>query len=198
MLLLAVAAILLAYLLNRSLSAFHVQAPWWLDTPSVLGFYGLCWRFYDGFLWRFGLRSFTLSGIPDLTGEWTGTIVSSYKAQEPVNASLVVRQTSSRLLVTLATKTSTSHSTMAALYSQPGPASGLRYEFSNVPHSLSVQTMVPHSGLAHLMLSVDGSRLTGDYQTDRFRKTNGRLDFQRVTAGRAWEKQLGVLGANFR
>jgi len=182
MLLLAVLAIVLAYLFDRSLSALHLRPPWWLDTPAVLGFYGLCWRLYDGYLWQLGSVTRTLSGVPNLAGHWTGTILSSHPDQKPVEALLVVRQTSSRLLITLETDTSKSYSTMAALCSAPGPSNGLRYAFTNMPRALSIETMRPHNGMAQLILSGDGSHLTGEYETDRFRTTNGRLSFRRTTA----------------
>jgi hypothetical protein len=180
MLLLAVAAILLAYLLGRSIAALHVKPPWWLDLPAVLGFYGLCWRLYDERLWRLGPATHTLSGVPNLTGYWTGTIVSSYSGQEPVPASLMVRQTSSRLLIELETDTSKSRSTMAALNSEPGADNGLRYAFNNMPRTLSKETMLPHTGTVQLTLSADGSCLYGDYETNRFRNTRGRLEFHRA------------------
>jgi SMODS-associating 2TM, beta-strand rich effector domain len=180
MLLLAVVAILLAYLLNRSLAALRVTPPWWLDTPAVLGFYGLCWRLYDERLWRLGPVTHTLSGVPNLAGYWTGTILSSHPGQGPVPASLVVHQTSSRLLIELETGTSKSRSTMAALNSEPGVSNGLRYAFANMPRTLTEQTMLPHGGMVQLTLSADGSYLSGDYETDRFRNTSGRLEFHRT------------------
>lgn len=190
MLLLAVVAILLAYLLNRSMAALDVKPPWWLDTPAVLGFYGLCWRLYDERLWRLGPVTRTVSGVPNLAGYWTGTIVSSHPGQEPVPASLVVHQTSSRLLIELETETSKSRSTMAALNSEPGTSNGLRYAFANMPRTLSKKTMMPHGGMVQLTLSADGSYLSGDYETDRFRNTSGRLEFHRTDlAGSAKPKE---------
>jgi hypothetical protein len=180
MLLLAVSAIGLAYLLDRSLSVLHLKPPWWLDTPAVLGFYGLCWRLYDEYLWRLGSVMQTLSGVPNISGQWAGLILTSYSDQEPIKATLIVRQTSSKILITLETGTSKSYSTMAALCSAPGPSNGLRYAFANMPRTLSVETMHPHTGMAQLILSDEGSQLTGDYETDRFRKTNGRLEFYRT------------------
>jgi hypothetical protein len=182
MLLLGVVAIGLAYLFGRSLSVLHVDPPWWLDTPAVLGFYGLCWRLYDEHLWRLGPVTRTVSGVPNVSGHWIGAVWSSHSKQNPIKASLDVRQTSSRLLVTLETDTSRSHSTMAALCSAPGPGNGLRYAFANVPRTLTEETMRPHTGVAHLTLSADGSELAGDYETDRFRNTSGQLKFRRTAA----------------
>jgi hypothetical protein len=179
MLPLSVVAILLAYLLDRSWSALHIKPPWWLDMPAALGFYGLCWRLYDEYLWRLGPVTRTLSGVPNLAGVWTGTILSSYR-QEPFSATLTVRQTSSRLLITLETGNSKSYSTMAALTTAPGPASGLHYAYSNMPRPLSTPSMGPHTGTVQLALSADGTQLSGDYGTDRFRGTSGRMDFHRA------------------
>jgi hypothetical protein len=151
-----------------------------LDTPAVLGFYGMCWRLYDEYLWRLGSAMETLSGVPNISGRWAGIILSSYSDQEPVKATLIVRQTSSRILIALETETSKSYSTMASLCSAPGPSNGLRYSFANMPRALSKETMRPHTGVAQLILSADASRLAGDYETDRFRKTNGRLEFHRT------------------
>jgi len=98
----------------------------------------------------------------------------------PVPASLVVHQTSSRLLIELKTETSKSCSTMAARNSEPSASNGLRYAFANMPRTLSKKTMLPHGGMVQLTLSADGSHLSGDYETDRFRNTTGRLEFHRT------------------
>ncbi|HEV2375840.1 MAG TPA: hypothetical protein VGS19_27195, partial [Streptosporangiaceae bacterium] len=53
--------------------------------------------------------------------------------------------------------------------------------------TLNKETMRPHTGVVQLILSADGSWLAGDYETDRFRNTNGRLKFHRgvpVVVGR--------------
>ena len=191
MLLLAVVAILLAYLLDRSVVALRVRPPWWLDTPAVLGFYGLCWRLYDERLWRLGPVSRTLSSVPNLAGYWTGTITSSYSGLGPLPASLMVYQTSSRLLIELETATSKSRSTMAAIISERGARSTLHYAFANMPRTLNKKTMLPHCGTAKLTLSADGSHLYGDYETDRFRKTSGRLEFHRTAMRASGESKEG-------
>jgi SMODS-associating 2TM, beta-strand rich effector domain len=176
---LAIGAAGLAYALNWVLTAFHVSPPWWLDTPAALGFYGICWRLYDRRLWRLGRGNQTLSGVPNLGGTWTGTVFSNYGNGMQLKATLVVRQTSSRILIELHTSTSHSHSTMAAVCAEPGPQHGLRYTFMNQPRPLTEQTMFVHGGIAHLTWSADGAELTGDYETGRFRGSHGRLEFTR-------------------
>src|SRR5260370_1168151 len=77
-LMLAIASILLAWGFHELLIAIHLQAPWWLDTPAVLGFYGLLWKLYDQHIWRWRWKSVRISDVPDLAGEWLGQVQSSF------------------------------------------------------------------------------------------------------------------------
>jgi hypothetical protein len=176
---LAVAAILLAWGLARLLSLLHTTPAWWFDTPAVLGFYGLLWRLYDRVLWRLSHSGRTLSGVPDLTGEWCGAIMSSFDTTRSTGATLIVRQSSSRILVELRTDASCSYSYLAMVCAAPGPDQGLQYLYANRPSERAVSTMQQHSGTAHLTLSPDGKTLGGGYQNDRFRGTHGSLEFRR-------------------
>jgi hypothetical protein len=182
MLVLSLCAVAAAFLFTRLLSSLSLTPPWWLDTPAVLGFYGLIWQTYDRVLWRLGLPNRTLSGITNLAGNWEGELVSSFDETRKTPVTLVVRQTSSQILITLRTETSESHSTMAALCVQPGPVHGLRYAYLNSPAPLAYDTMSPHGGTAHLVLSEDGERFTGSYQNDRFRRNHGRMSFHRAAS----------------
>lgn len=182
---LAVLAILGAWLFNRLLDVLDFTPPWWLDTPAVLGMYGLLWKGYDRFAWRWRLGALSLTDVPDLAGTWTGTIVSTRDGRTSVSATLTIVQTASRLLVSLETATSRSNSVMATLNCRPGPYQGLHYSFENRPRAMAQSTMAPHSGQAHLRLSPDGQRLDGDYETDRHRGNVGEMSFARMQARQA-------------
>jgi SMODS-associating 2TM, beta-strand rich effector domain len=179
-LLLAVLAVLGAWLLSRLFDALNVTPPWWLDTPSVLGFYGLLWKGYDRFAWRWRVGALGLSDVPNLAGTWTGTIVSARDESTVYPATLTINQSASRMLVSMETTTSRSHSVMAALNCRQGPYQGLHYGYENWPKALAQSAMAPHSGQAHLRLSADGDRLDGDYETDRHRGNVGKMSFSRT------------------
>ena len=52
--------------------------PWWLDAPSVMGFYGLFYSASDKWLWAKPIvRKIGLVKIPNLNGVWEGCVTSS-------------------------------------------------------------------------------------------------------------------------
>lgn len=185
---LAVASILLAWGLGRALDGLKLDPPWWLDTPAVLGFYGILWQLHDRVLWRLPVGTRTLSGIADYRGTWDGHLHSSYNADIEYAASLTIRQTSSRILVEMERGQSRSTSRMAMLCAEPGSEQGLQYLYTNRPYNepqapaaggRTVVAMTIHEGVSRLLLSEDGTTLTGDYQNDRHRQTYGTMTFAR-------------------
>lgn len=68
-------SILLAFVLHRAMGAVGVTLPWWIDAPSVAGFYGLVYTVFDKRLWRLSAaHRLGLVKVPDLNGTWTGTV----------------------------------------------------------------------------------------------------------------------------
>jgi hypothetical protein len=172
-------AVFLALGLSRLLAAMDISPPWWIDIPSVLGFYWPLWRIYDRWAWKWKLGPFALSTIRDFSGSWRGVVTSSYDAAADVEATLTIVQRWLSIVITLETQWSRSHSTMAQVSGGGVQEPGLRYVFSNQPRPLSAPTMVAHQGIAHLRLSGDGNELFGDYEAGMQRNTAGRMRFVR-------------------
>ena len=76
---LAVASILMIWLLHVVLDAVNFEPQWWLSVPSFAGCYsGLQW-FFDRYVWKSELlRKLKLIQLPDLNGRWIGEVTSSY------------------------------------------------------------------------------------------------------------------------
>jgi hypothetical protein len=55
-----------------------LEVPWWIDAPSVMGFYGLIYQWFDKYLWFRKFIFVPFSSIPNLQGTWVGAIHSSY------------------------------------------------------------------------------------------------------------------------
>jgi SMODS-associating 2TM, beta-strand rich effector domain len=189
MLVLAITAILLAWILGHLLGDLDVTPPWWLDTPAVVGFYGILWHVYDRFVWRICVGRQTLSGIPNYNGTWAGFVRSSHGGSTTYVARLSIRQTSTRIVVALSTDQSRSWSHTAMLCGGLGSGQGLQYIYANWPRNVQVpapaapqsyqptMAMYPHEGVSRLLLRPDGT-IDGDYQTDRHRGTHGTLSFK--------------------
>lgn len=153
------------------------QAPWWVDTPAIIGFYEfLKWLFVKKFwtkkmwLWK--------SGIPNLTGTWHGSYDSTFgQSGECV---LIISQDWERMGIHAETDGSRSDAICSAIV---GESKGLRLEYSyeNRPKALPPQTMNPHLGFARLHICELSCVLDGEYFTDGNRGTAGAIKLRRLS-----------------
>ncbi len=179
---LAAFSVALTLLLNSSLEALEWQIPWWVDAPSVMGFYGLLYTFFDKFLWKLNLWGIRFSAIPNIQGTWIGTIKSSYNDGREMNGiALYIHQSWFKMSVQIETETSRSFSTMAVVNTNSSSEPGLKYEYISEPGTFSVQTMQTHRGTANLRLNFDETHLIGEYYTGRGRQNIGDMSFCRVS-----------------
>jgi len=174
----AILSVLFAFAMHRLFQFAHFQPPWWLDTPAVLGFFGIVWKWYDRVVWHWRRGPLHVSDVPYLSGEWVGEVQSSHNSTR-ISATLTIHQTASHILIELVTENSRSQSVMATLNCKPGLYHGLHYAFNNHPHALNAPTMAPHRGQAHLRIEDGGMTLVGDYNTDQHRGNHGRMKFRR-------------------
>lgn len=174
-------AILLAWALNLGTKATGVSFPWWIDAPSVAGFYGLIYVAFDKLVWKLpAVRTVGLVKVPDLNGTWTGTINPSggqHAFEHPV--SMEIAQTWRDLCVRLRTDNSGSRSLIGALIIEEAGEAVLNYEYINEPTAHAVDSMHMHRGTARLRLTGDGELLEGEYYTGRDRKSHGTLRVSR-------------------
>ena len=180
--LLGLVAVPAVLLLTSILKIANLEVPWWVDAPSVMGFYGLIYQWFDKFLWSQKFLFISFSSIPNLKGTWVGTIHSSYGGGTDVpGIILYIRQTWTGINVQLVTQTSSSYSIMAAVNTHNSSEPSLKYEYMNEPSALSVDTMHAHRGTTNLQLSPDGKELRGDYFTGRGRQSLGTMEFRLIS-----------------
>lgn len=171
-----------ALALSSALKFTQLEVPWWIDAPSVMGFYGLIYQWFDKYLWYQKFKFIAFSSIPNLQGTWVGAIHSSYGGGTDVpDVILYIRQTWTQLSIRVATHNSSSYSIMAAVNTYESSEPCLKYEYMNEPSALSVHTMNTHRGTANLQLSPDGNELTGDYFTGRGRQNLGTMEFRLIS-----------------
>lgn len=175
--LIAVLGVGSAWALNRIINAAGESIPWWIDAPSVAGFYSLLFVAFDRFLWRCRIvRSLKLVSTPNIIGKGTGILRTSYDSNEmDYKAVLTIRQTWSRISIVLETDQSRSRSVVASINPDAPEGCVLSYEYLNEPKAGATETMHMHRGSA--WLKVENKTLQGEYFTGRGRETFGSLDF---------------------
>lgn len=174
------ASILAAWVLNRVLGAMQFALPWWIDAPSVIGFYGLLYAIFNKYLWRWQiLRIIGVVKVPDLNGIWNGYVASSFdKHATKYDAILRIVQNWTRISIILETVYSKSSSLIAAIVTED-PDTVLSYEYLNEPMPNAKHTMHTHRGTARLTMQSNGKALEGEYYTGRDRQNFGILRFER-------------------
>ena len=175
-LLLASAAIILAWVSSRILAITQLSVPWWLDAPSSLAFYGVLYSLFDTYLWRNGLVSkLGLARIPNLAGRWNGYLISSFDGHAKRHPFVInIFQSWTHIAIFLTTATSMSRSCAAMIQVDDPDGVALIYQYQNQPLADAMKTMHMHYGTAVLKVS-NGDCLSGDYYAGRDRRTFGRI-----------------------
>ena len=181
---LTVVSILLVWLLDAGLDIANFEPQWWLSVPSFAGFYSALYWLFDNYVWRWRLwRNLGILRVPDLNGEWAGSVDSSYGPNGSTHAvSISIVQRWSKLLVRFETDHSQSHSISGTLKVADVANPELSYLYINQPKASAPDTMSIHRGTATLELK--GTVLEGDYYTGRGRMTFGSIKLTRVNGVR--------------
>ena len=118
--------------------------------------------------------------VPNLEGTWQGHIKSSFdKHVTQYNAILTIKQTWSRIGITLETDRSRSHSLIGGILCDDKHEAVITYEYLNEPKAEAERKMQAHRGAAWLTLQNDGRTLEGEYYSGRGRQNFGSLRFMR-------------------
>ncbi len=176
----AVLSVGLVWAIDRGLNVTSIDPPWWLSAPSVAGAYAILYWLFDRHVWRWRLiRRLGLLSVPDLNGQWSGEIDSSFGDEGTKrNVKVNILQRWSSMLITLQADESSSHSTMAALRARDIDSPELTYTYANEPRARATDAMQSHRGTCTLRLAA--GRLEGNYYTGRGRGTVGELKLVRT------------------
>jgi hypothetical protein len=181
-LLFSLLSVISAWILFKCLTSANVLLPWWIDTPSVLGFLGIYIWIYDHWFWRkwpFNKLSYLL--IPDISGEWSTEQESSHGEFDGVlTARCVVRQTAMKISISIDYDQSHSYSRSAAFFRKErfSPFE-LEYRYISYPKPGAPESMETHQGVVWLRVSENLQELEGEYFTGRGRQSYGSIRFLR-------------------
>jgi len=175
----ALLSVVFAYTLHRGVEWVSIQLPWWVDSPSVMGFFGLLYEAFDKRLWRATpLQGIGIVKVPDLNGTWDVEGRTSFDNGKRFQAQVVIKQTWTAMSIVLESESSISRSLSASLLvGQPeGPT--LSYEYRNDPKPDALPTMHSHRGTTVLRRKSTGL-LEGEYYSGRDRLNYGSLTLKR-------------------
>ena len=175
-------AVALAYLFGRVIGALQIQIPWYFESPSILGFFGVIYWLYDKYLWKTKwVQKIDWFKTPNISGIWSVEIRTSHDDfSETTTGKAIIRQTAFKISISLETDTSTSNSIHAALMrTEKVSEYELTYNYINHPKADSVGTMSIHMGTAHFSIGDDGKNMDGEYYAGRNRQNYGRIAFSR-------------------
>jgi hypothetical protein len=172
---LATLSVAAALFLDSALKRLGWAVPWWVDSPSVMGFFGFLHRAYELHGWR------VFRSTPDFRGTWVGWADSTHANGTRSPVVLHIRQTWTRISICLESETSVSRSLMAAVHTRDGSRPGVSYEYLNEPKARTVSTLHIHRGTVALRLGAAPDELEGDYYTGRDRSNVGTLAIRRVS-----------------
>lgn len=175
-------SILAAWSLNRSLVGMQITFPWWVDAPSIIGFYGLLYTIFDRYLWKWELlRRIGVVKVPDLNGTWNGHLASSFdKHATKQDGTIKIFQSWSRISIILETEYSKSYSVIAGIITKNPSGVVVTYEYLNEPKPNAKLTMHTHRGTVRLTVETDRKAFEGEYYSGRDRQNFGILRFERV------------------
>ena len=173
-------AVVFAYFFNVVTQYFQIQIPWWFESPSILGFFGLIYWLYDKRLWKTKwMQKIEWAKTPNISGDWKVGIKTSHDGfTEAISGKAIIRQTAFRISIAVEMDNSTSHSIHAALMrTEKVNEYELTYNYINHPKADSVETMSIHMGTTNISIADDGQKMDGQYYTGRDRQNFGRIIF---------------------
>ena len=179
---LAVISIVFSWGFYKILSNHQIALPWWVESPSVLFFYGLLFVIFDKWLWQY-FKKINFVKTPNLNGEWSGSLKSSFDNHSlGVKATLRIFQTWTRIKILLTTDQSSSHSETASIVIDVPEGEYLSFQYINEPKPNAVKTMSIHRGTVRLLFDEKKNSLEGEYYSGRDRQNFGSLYFERKSS----------------
>jgi len=180
LLFLAITSIVLSWGFYKLLDYYEITLPWWIESPSILFFYGLFFVIFDKWAWKI-LKKIGLVKTPNFNGEWNGHLKSSFdKHSSGIKATLQIFQTWTRIKIFLSTEHSASHSESASIIVNTPEGTYLNYLYINEPRANALNTMSIHRGTTRLLFIRNENTLVGEYYSGRDRQMFGSLSFKRL------------------
>jgi hypothetical protein len=182
---LAALSIGLGYALHAGLVAAHLAAPWYVDVPSPVVIYGILWKLFDKYIWRWNvLRLAGIVRVPDLNGDYRGTLYSSFDRDNGKRHAvhLNISQSWTTILICGHFSESRSYNLITGVSVLDAGTPRLTYEYVNEPKEGAPEALHVHPGTVWFDVSFDRATTTlvGEYYTGRDRRNSGMIEVTRT------------------
>lgn len=176
---LAVIGTALAYLLYVICAKYSISIAWWIEAPSIFGFYGLLYWLFNECLWKITFIRFIFQiKTPNWNGIYKGQLTTSHdNFKQAIPFELEIVQKWSKIILTGRTANSTSNSFLGFFSEEETTSPELIYQYLNQPKTDAVSTMNIHRGVAQIYFEKD--LLVGDFFNGRGRNTIGKFELKR-------------------
>lgn len=173
-------SIFLSWALNKVCYLFSLEIPWWIDAPSVIGFFTFLIIAFNLVFWKVEwIKKIFGIATPNISGSWKGYFKTGYENYETeIPASLEIEQNWMKILIEFKTSSSTSKSMSANIVKRSGIFEIL-YSYDNYPKGGQTETLVPHKGFVIANYDPNRGIIEGQYFTDPHRKNNGIFEFSK-------------------
>jgi len=150
---------------------------WIADIPSSgLAFFAILYQLFNKVIWKWFSKANFWFETPVICGEYEGELLSSRdNFQQVTPIKIKIKQSLTKLQISLHTTQSTSKSEMAALIVDEPDGPLLIYEFINDHRKIVDPNLTIHRGLTRLTYNKIDKSLIGIYYTSPERKNYGQI-----------------------
>lgn len=161
---------------------FYQTYSWIVDVPSSgLAFFAIFYQLFDKYIWKWFSNYNFWFKTPNISGVYKGELLSSRdNKQTPTKIEIKIKQTLTKITISLHTNQSTSKSEMAAIIVDEPDGSLLIYEFINDYRKTAEPNLTIHRGVTRLTFNNVEKTLIGTYYTSPERKNYGDINVKKI------------------
>lgn len=157
--------------------AWAVLRPVIHGSPLLICYF-IVYAVFDRWAWKWRI----INEVPDLNGTWKGTLVSEKRPHDPLTVTLKIRQTWSKIMITIDSDATLSRSVSASVTFEGHDSVRLINTYvAEAKPGVSSPPITRHFGTNIFHLSLRDRRLeeiVGDYYTERNHGSTGSFRFK--------------------
>jgi len=152
---------------------------WIVDVPSAFVLFGLVFKLFDVFFWKYFSKYCMFFKTPNMNGIYEGEIISSNDNNHHT-VKITIRQTLTDIRIYLKTDLTSSKREIASILIDEEENPIILYEYINININTIKSALPMHRGLTRLNFNKNEKTLIGDYFTSPERKNYGKINVKKI------------------